>query len=129
MRDHNDVVFRGTIVELRDSLGTADTYSPGFIMFRDLKKTVIFRVSRVWKGGVGAIFEMPAVEETGACVGFESDYLKVGTDLLVYAYRARNSEYYTGICGTHKLAKDGRGDFRIPGTGRIPRPPKAQDSK
>jgi hypothetical protein len=72
-RDHSEVVFRGTIVELRDSQKPADLPA-GFA--RDTKKTVVFRVSRVWKGEVGETFEMPAVEETSACVGFWPSILK-----------------------------------------------------
>jgi hypothetical protein len=114
------VIFRGTIIELRDSQGVA---GPNFgLSVFDLKKTVIFRVSR-------QIFEMPAVEETSACVGFWPPYLKAGTDLLVYASRSENSEYYTAICGGHKLAKDGSKDFRMLGPGKIPRVPGAQGPK
>ena len=56
-RDHADLIFRGTIVELRDSSTPAGI------------KTVVFRVSRVWKGNVGQTFEMPGIEETSACIG------------------------------------------------------------
>jgi len=86
-------------------------------------------VSRVWKGEVGKLFEMLAVEETSMCTGFWPEYLKVGTDLLVYAKRWENSEYYTGICGSHKLAKKAGTDFRMLGKGKDPQLPRAQDSK
>jgi hypothetical protein len=117
-RDHAELIFRGTIVELRDSSKAAGI-SPGFA--RDTKKTVVFKVSRVWKGNVGQTFEMPGIEETSACIGFWPDYLKVGADLLVYASRPGGSEYITAICGDHKLAKDAEKDFRTLGPGKEPR--------
>lgn len=101
-KDYSDVVFRGTIIELRDS--TIDHSSP---LFEDTKKIAVFRVSRVWKGDVGLTFEMPAVKETSACTGFWPPYLKVGIDLLVYA-KKQGSEYYTNICGLHKPARDAK---------------------
>jgi hypothetical protein len=119
-RDHSDVVFRGTITALRDSEKAAGI-SAGF--GRDTKKIVIFRVSRVWKGKVGQTFEMPAVEEIAACIGFWPSFLKVGNDLLVYASRSGGSEYYTSICGFHKRASDAK-DFRELGPGEDPQQPK-----
>ena len=117
--DHSDVIFRGTITSWRASERPL-IIPPGVV--RDLRKLVVFRVSRVWKGDVGPIFEMPAVEETAACTGFFSDLLKIGTDLLVYARREGNSsEYYTDICGSHKLSSDAENtDFRKLGPGKIP---------
>jgi hypothetical protein len=76
-----DVVFRGTIVALRPS-----TKPIGFIGVTDTGRIAIFHVSRVWKGDVGATFEMPAHEEAAACWGFWPNLLKAGNDLLVYAY-------------------------------------------
>jgi hypothetical protein len=91
----------------------------------------VFRVSRVWKGDVGETFEMPAVEETSACMGFWPSDLKVGSDLLVYAWRV-GSAYYTGICGSHILArengKDAK-DFEELGPGAKPKTKKGQKSK
>jgi hypothetical protein len=116
--DHSEVVFRGTIIELRDSQKPADLPA-GFA--QDTKKIVVFRVSRVWKGEVGETFEMPAVEETSACVGFWPSILKVGSDLLVYAYHSGGADYYTGICGGHKLAV-GAKDFKELGRGKGPNP-------
>jgi hypothetical protein len=73
---------------------------------------------------------MPAVEELAACVGFWPPYLKVGSDLLIYA-SATNGEYYTGICGGHKLVTnhDDRAyrDFSVLGLGLPPK--KREDSK
>lgn len=117
-RDRSDVVFRGTILEVRDS-SAASGIPPGFA--RDMKKTVVFKVMRVWKGKVGPTFEMPAIEEIGACTGFTSDALRVGQDLLVYASRDASGQYVTSICGFHELAKDATEDFRKLGRGREPR--------
>jgi hypothetical protein len=128
-RDHADVIFRGTIIELRD--GKAATDLPSRLV-RDTKKVAVFRVSRVWKGDVGETFEMPAVVETSACTGFWPPYLKVGADLLVYAYRSE-SEYYTAICGSHKLARNVSGkaakDFKELGPGEAPQKKNDQNSK
>lgn len=79
---------------------------------------VVFKVTRVWKGDVGQEFEMPAIEETSACIGFWPSFLKVGEDLLVYASRFGGSEYKTAICGDQKLAKDADNDFKTLGPAR-----------
>ena len=128
-KDYADVIFRGTIVALRDAKAATD-FPSGWV--RDTKKVAVFRVTRVWKGDVGETFEMPAVEEVAACMGFWPPYLKVGSDLLVYARRI-GSEYYTGICGSHKLAresseKDAK-DFEVLGPGEAPQKKKDQNSK
>jgi hypothetical protein len=94
-KEHAEAIFRGTIIALRGSKATAET---PYALFRDTGKVAVFRVSQIWKGDVGETFEMPAVEETSACVGFWPDYLTIGSDLLVYAGRI-GSWYYTGICG------------------------------
>jgi len=116
-RDHADIIFRGTIVELKDS-STNGAIQPGF--GRDLKKIVVFKVDRVWKGQVGRTFEMPAIEETSACIGFWPTFLKVGEELLVYASRFGSPDYLTSICGNHKPVKDAEKDFGILGRGREP---------
>jgi hypothetical protein len=52
----SDVVFQGTIEGLRGS---------------GSDRTVMFRVSRVWKGRVGRTFEMTAIETGGElCIAF-----------------------------------------------------------
>jgi hypothetical protein len=114
-KDHAKVIFRGTIIELRDSKVAAGI-TAGLV--KDTKKIAVFRVTRVWKGDVGETFEMPAIEETSACIGFWPTYLKVGSDLLVYAWRV-GSEYITGICGSHKLAKNAK-DYEALGGGADP---------
>lgn len=112
-----DIVFRGTIAELRPTEKGAGV-NPGFA--RDAQKTVVFRVTHVWKGKIGQTFEMPAIEETSACIGFWPSYLKVGEDLLVYAQRFGDSGYMTNICGNHKRAKDAADDFSVLGRGNEP---------
>ena len=123
-KDHSDVVFRGTIIELRDSDKAAGISA---MWGRDTRKMAVFRVSRVWKGEVGQTFEMPAVEETSMCLGFLPDALMVGADLLIYADRVqvpgRESEYYTSICGFHKSARSAH-DLRKLGRGEEPLKPR-----
>jgi hypothetical protein len=119
-RDHADIIFRGTIVELRDSSKPAEL-TPGFA--HDTKKVVVFKVTRVWKGHVGQTFEMPGIEETSACIGFWPGFLKVGQDLLVYASHFGTSDYLTSICGRHKPAKNAGEDFKTLGPGKEPERP------
>jgi hypothetical protein len=118
-RDHSEVIFRGTIIALRDAEKAA-SIPAGW--GRDTKKIVVFSVSRVWKGEVGQTFEMPAVEETSMCLGFWQPILTVGSDLLVYASHSGGSEYYTSICGFHKPAL-GAKDFKKLGPGKYPQIP------
>jgi hypothetical protein len=98
-----DVVFRGTISEERNG-------------------TLVFRVSRVWKGSVGTAFRMPAIREGSACIGFWPNLLKVGNELLVYANDFGHTKTYTtDICGKHMLMKDAAKDLAALGPGREPR--------
>jgi hypothetical protein len=71
---------------------------------------------------------MPAVEETATCNGFWPPYLKVGLDLLVYARRI-GSAYYTGICGSHMLAKSSANDLEELGPGLVPHKNRDRSSK
>jgi hypothetical protein len=114
-KEHSDVVFRGTIIELRK----AESGSPVPYGTRGTGKVAVFHVGRVWKGDVGTTFEMPAVEETSACRGFWPPYLVVGKELLIYAER-RGSDYYTSICGFHKQATDAEKDLEELGPGAEP---------
>jgi hypothetical protein len=96
----------------------------GFGDTRDTGKIAVFHVTRVWKGDVGPTFEMPALVETSACWGFWSDFLKVGNDLLVFAFRvpgevAGGFIFETGICSRTALAKDNE-DIRALGPGFEP---------
>lgn len=118
------MVFRGTIVELKNS-DRALTIPSGLV--DDTRKMAVFRISRVWKGEVGETFEMPAVRETSACMGFWPSYLRVGSELIVYANK-HGSEYYTSICGNHKPVKDANGkdakDLSELGAGEEPKKAK-----
>jgi hypothetical protein len=69
----SEVVFHGTVEGFKGA--RAD-------------RTVIFRVSRMWKGQVGPTFEMPAIEtECGLPTAFWKGLLAVGNELVVYASR------------------------------------------
>jgi hypothetical protein len=100
-----DVIFRGRITEIRAG-------------------KVVFRVDRVWKGNIGPTFNMPDFRETSACLGFLSDYLQVGNDLLVYAARippdSKGAEFYTSICTRTKLSASASEDFKKLGRGKAP---------
>ena len=100
-----DVVFRGTIVRVRDS-GT------GY-------KVVVFQVSRVWKGQVQETFE---VGNLGGdlCNGFLPYlHLKVGDELIVYAHRTPpDSEYFPLTCNTDLVER--AKDIQRLGPGRKP---------
>jgi hypothetical protein len=70
-KQFSEVVFRGTIERFG---GSGDN------------RTVIFRVSRVWKGRVGPTFEMPAIETDGGfCNAFWRGTLVQGNELVVYS--------------------------------------------
>jgi hypothetical protein len=76
----SEVVFQGTIVGFKGSR---------------VDRTVVFRVSRVWKGRVGLTFEMPAIETEGSlCNAFWSGVLVPGNELVVYA--SRDSFFFKG---------------------------------
>jgi hypothetical protein len=101
------VVFRGTITALRNS-------DSG-------ERSVVFRVTRVWKGNVSEIFEMPAFEETTACLGFRPSFLSIGNELLVYASpEGSPPAYFTRGCTRTALAKNSK-DFEKLGRGKTPR--------
>jgi len=121
-KKHAEVVFRGTIVGFRSSTGDetktdlSETRQPGW--------TAVFLVARVWKGTVGPTFEMPALPEGGACFGFWPTFLKVGTDILVYANRIDGAgDYYTDICNRTQFASMTK-DFAQLGPGHKPRQSK-----
>jgi hypothetical protein len=113
------VIFRATLVALRPSTrpqGFGDTFDTG--------KVAVFRVSRVWKGSIGQTFEMPALLETSGCWGFSSSHLKIGNDLLVFAFRVPGetpsaSIFETTICSRTALAKENQ-DLEELGLGYAP---------
>ena len=105
-RKYNDIVFRGTITELRD-------------------RKIYFQVQRVWKGKLTRKFAMDDLRETTACLGFWPDHVKLGSDLVVFARWLPegdpNGGYFTDICTRTALAKDAAGDLKLLGRGFAPR--------
>jgi hypothetical protein len=87
----SELVFQGTIEGLKGS---------------GVDRTVMFRVSRVWKGQVGPRFEMPAIEtDGGLCTAFWRGLLVVGNELVVYASRlpSSNTKEYLPLRGKTTL--------------------------
>lgn len=119
VKAHADVIFRGTLVALAPATGPqgfGDTFDTG--------KIAVFHVSRVWKGSVGPTLEMPALLETSACWGFSSSHLRIGNDLLVFAFRVPGetssvSILETTICSRTALVKGNR-DLEEVGLGYAP---------
>jgi len=111
-KDNAQVVFRGTVIALRPA---AKRRVPG-----DTGKIAVFRVSRVWKGAVGEIFEMPADEATAACWGFSPELAR-GVELLVYVRQLWGSDYASQYCRT-KRVKFASKDFEELGPGEEPKP-------
>ena len=107
------VVFRGTIVQFSGPFTSMEGQS---------YPTAVFRVSRVWKGKVTALFTMPAIKERAACVGFWPKFLTTGTDLIVFANLnpwGKPSFYMTSICQRTNLAS-GNPDLKDLGAGYAP---------
>jgi len=117
-KQRSTVVFRGTIVALRDGQAKSELNTDG-----ETGKIVVFRVTRVWKGNVGTTFEMPGVLETSACWGFQAArFLTVGSDLLVYAYRfPGGTQYFTNIRSRTQFVKYAAKDFEELGPGQEPK--------
>jgi len=100
-----EIVFEATITAIHG--GISNGAWPG--------GRVKFRVSRVWKGEVPNRFEMPAVQQTGSCLGFNKRLLKSGNALLVYARRVKwgpkgEQGYFTDACAPTKLLKEASED-------------------
>jgi len=113
---HAQIIFRGTIVALRDSAEKPEGRYGG----RNYK-IAVFAVNRVWKGEVKGIFEMPAPEEIADCVGSWPDLPRVGNELLVYAQRSSPyRQYVTDICTRTQLSDKAAVDFKALGLGREP---------
>ena len=109
------VIFRGSITALRQATTTVR------IMPEDTGKIAVFHVTRVWKGAVGKTFEMRALEEGSACWGFSPQLLKVGAELIVYAFRA-GEEYYTSVCTRTRFVRYATKDVAELGLGTEPKP-------
>ena len=112
-----DVVFRGTIIEIRDAQRDVITN-----IVQPRKLIAVFRVRQVWKGDVAETFEMPAIKNPGGiCVGFGPDILKVGNEVLVYAIKpSGTADYVTSICSRTRLAREST-DFQELGPGMAPK--------
>jgi hypothetical protein len=101
----SEIVFRGTVTSFLDS-------GSGY-------RIAVFRVSRVWKGKVKETFEMPALQEISACMGFLPK-LEIGSELIVYAHRPvpSNPELFPIVCNT-LLVRDVK-DIAELGAGKKP---------
>ena len=120
VRARADVAFRGTIIAISPS-----TNRPDLGYGHDTQKNAVFRVTRVWKGELGTTLEMPAIEETSACWGFSPQLLKVGSDLVIFAFRMPAGDdgtflFVTSICSRTRFAKDNK-DLDELGAGHEPR--------
>lgn len=107
-RRASEVVFRGTV----------DGFSGS-----GAERIVIFRVTRVWKGQVGPVFEMFGLEGVSLCFTWWPSLLKIGNELVVYASRlpsrtGTTTDYFPMRCKT-ALARDAL-DIRELGRGRRP---------
>ena len=102
-----EIVFRGRITEISDT-------------------EIIFRVERVWKGHVQATFAMPKIvwSDFPCFPGFRQGYVRVGTEMLVYARRrlpALNVDGYVCEPGSRTaLIQNAAADLRILGHGHPP---------
>jgi hypothetical protein len=101
-----EIVFRGSITEISES-------------------AITFRVDRVWKGHVPAVFSMPKLvwRSTPCMPGFYQGHVSAGAELLVYARRM------PGVDGTGYVPSPGSRtapvqnaseDLKKLGTGRPP---------
>lgn len=102
-----EIVFRGTITEISGG-------------------KVTFHVDRIWKGDPGRVFEMPEFAQSGgACMGFRSNLLRVGNDVLVFAARLHrfpgDNDYFTTVCTRTSLSSEASDTFAKLGKGRPPR--------
>jgi hypothetical protein len=109
------VVFRGTLIALHPTNKRIGFERPGAT-----PKMAVFRVDRVWKGDVASTFEMPAIPEAGGCWGFAPDFIRVGAELLVYAFRSEG-EYFTCVCCRTRFVKYAATDFKELGPGEEPK--------
>ena len=107
-RSRAEIIFRGRITGFRDR--------------GDGGSNVVFAVDRVWNGNIPETFEMPALKESVACLGFWPAFLKIDNELLVYAYRLEkpSGNYLTDICSRTAVAEKTK-DFAVLGAGHAPR--------
>jgi len=76
-KESADVVFAG-IVEDYTLLDSKGEWEPRILLK--------FDVARVWKGSIGSKFTMHTNIEGSSCGGFFRDFLKPGTNLIVYGF-------------------------------------------
>jgi hypothetical protein len=122
-KQRSAIVFRGTLIALYPTNKRTGFERPGAT-----PTMAVFRVGRVWKGDVAPTFEMPAIPEGGECWGFAPDFLKVGAELLVYAFRSEG-EYFTCVCCRTRFVKYAATDFQELGPGEEPKPSKPLPTK
>ncbi len=115
-KESAEIVFRGTITDFKK----AETPPELGKTVQGTWRIAIFQVTRVWKGDIGKTFEMPALAETSACLGFWPSFLEVGNDLLVFASRYGGTDYVTSICTRTRLAKNAKIDLWRLGPGKEP---------
>jgi len=106
----SDIVFQGTILRIRtirNQLGPPPD------------RVAVFQISRVWKGD---LFAGTVEVRVGGpiCQSFPRSLMSVGKDLIVYANRAKDGQYFTTICTRTALAKESS-DFRELGSGLSPK--------
>ena len=100
----SEVVFRGTITEIRDS-------------------QIVFTVHRVFKGRVPANFAMANwVMDDECSFGFAGRLVKTGNELLVYAWRAEffHEGLLTSVCSRTGFIHTASEDLKKLGRGHPP---------
>jgi len=99
-----EIVFRGVIAEITDA-------------------QIVFSVQRVFKGQVSERFSMYKLVLDGDCVdGFRRGLVKVGNELLVYAWRASyfTEGFLTSTCSRTALTENASLDLKQLGSGHGP---------
>jgi CubicO group peptidase (beta-lactamase class C family) len=95
-----DIVFRGEIVAHKGG-------------------AAVFRVLEQWKGNLGSYVKLQWRRgDRGDCNGFWPEDLKIGNELLVFAFKAHFGVYRTSICQPTMLASEATGLLRYLGPGR-----------
>jgi hypothetical protein len=101
-----EIVFEGKVIDI-DGPRTYGQWPAG---------RVTFAVLKVWKGHVPPGLKMPAVPSGSGCLGFYSNHLKKGSELLVYASLdswtpTGEKAYFTNACARTSLLKDAKQDL------------------